>query len=200
MSYATSMPSKYSKKLIGQKCYLSPVRMEDADKYVEWLNDMEVSVNLRAYHMQISMETEREYLEKFVKNQVQDYFFGIIDKSANVLIGNCALMNPDFINRNAELGIFVGDKNYWGKGIGTEAIMLLLDFGFNVLNLNNIWLNFVDFNTKSKRIYEKCGFKIIGRRREAKIIGNLKFDIVYMDILAEEYKSVYIKNLLHFEP
>ncbi|MDX2189445.1 MAG: GNAT family protein [Bacteroidota bacterium] len=191
--------AKYSKKLLGDLCYLSPVRLEDAEKYFEWLNDLEVSVNLRAYSQQISLETEREYLEKFVKNQINDCFFGINHKSDDVLIGNCALMNPDFINRNAELGIFVGDKKYWGRGIGTEAIMLLLDFGFNVLNLHNIWLNFVDFNTKSKSIYEKCGFKIIGRRREAKIIGNLKFDIVYMDILAEEYKSVYIKNLLHIE-
>jgi RimJ/RimL family protein N-acetyltransferase len=190
---------KYSKKLIGSKCYLSPVRTEDAEKYFEWLNDIEVSVNLRAYNQQISLETEREYLEKFAKNQVSDYFFGIITRETDLLVGNCALMNPDFINRNAELGIFVGDKNYWGKGIGTESIMLLLDFGFNVLNLHNIWLSFFDFNTKSKSIYEKCGFKVIGRRREAKIIGNLKFDIVYMDILAEEYKSVYIKNLLNIE-
>ena len=190
---------KYSKKLIGNKCYLSPVRTEDAEKYFEWLNDIEVSVNLRAYNQQISLETEREYLEKFATNQVADYFFGIITKDTDTLVGNCALMNPDFINRNAELGIFVGDKNYWGKGIGTESILLLLDFGFNVLNLHNIWLSFFDFNTKSKSIYEKCGFKVIGRRREAKIIGNLKFDIVYMDILAEEYKSVYIKNLLNIE-
>lgn len=173
------------------------MRTEDAEKYFEWLNDIEVSVNLRAYNQQISLETEREYLEKFASNQVSDYFFGIITKDTDTLVGNCALMNPDFINRNAELGIFVGDKNYWGKGIGTESILLLLDFGFNVLNLHNIWLSFFDFNTKSKSIYEKCGFKVLGRRREAKIIGNLKFDIVYMDILAEEYKSIYIKNLLN---
>jgi RimJ/RimL family protein N-acetyltransferase len=190
---------KYSKKLLGTRCYLSPVRVEDAEKYFEWVNDLEVSVNLRTYSQQIPFEIEKEYLEKFAKNQTNDYLFGIIAKDSDLLIGNCVLMNPDFINRNAELGIFVGDKNYWGKGIGTESIMLLLDFGFNVLNLHNIWLSFYDFNTKSKRIYEKCGFKTIGRRREAKIIGNLKFDIVYMDILAEEYKSVYIKNLLHIE-
>ncbi len=190
---------KYSKKLLGQKCYLAPVRVEDAEKYFEWLNDLEVSVNLRTYSQQIPFEIEKEYLEKFAKNQTNDYLFGIIAKDSDLLIGNCALMNPDFINRNAELGIFVGDKNYWGKGIGTEALLLLLDFGFNVLNLHNIWLSFYDFNTKSKRIYEKSGFKILGRRREAKIIGNLKFDIVFMDILEDEYKSVYIKNLLHIE-
>lgn len=193
------MKMKYSKKLLGQKCYLAPVRVEDAEKYFEWLNDLEVSVNLRTYSQQIPFEIEKEYLEKFAKNQTNDYLFGIIAKDTDILIGNCALMNPDFINRNAELGIFVGDKNYWGKGIGTEAILLLLDFGFNVLNLHNIWLSFYDFNTKSKRVYEKCGFKVLGRRREAKIIGNLKFDIVFMDVLADEYKSVYIKNLLHIE-
>ncbi|MFN0049817.1 MAG: GNAT family N-acetyltransferase [Cytophagales bacterium] len=190
---------KYSKKLIGQKCYLAPVRVEDAEKYFEWLNDLEVSVNLRTYSQQIPFEIDKEYLEKFAKNQTEDYLFGIISKDTDTLIGNCALMNPDFINRNAELGVFVGDKNFWGKGIGTEATLLLLDFGFNVLNLHNIWLSFFDFNTKSKRIYEKCGFQVLGRRREAKIIGNLKFDIVFMDVLADEYKSVYIKNLLHIE-
>lgn len=190
---------KYSKKLIGQKCYLAPVRVEDADKYFEWLNDLEVSINLRNYSQQIPFYIEKEYLEKFAQNQTNDYLFGIITKDTDTLIGNCALMNPDFINRNAELGIFVGDKNFWGRGIGTEAIMLLLDFGFNVLNLHNIWLSFYDFNIKSKGVYERCGFKTIGRRREAKIIGDMKFDIVFMDILTDEYKSVYIKNLLHIE-
>lgn len=191
---------KYIPKLSGSRCFLSPVRQEDVDTYLEWLNDLEISINFRNYSQQIPFMIEKEYMEKFAKErQLMDYLFGIISKETDTLIGNCALMNPDFINRTAELGIFVGNKEYWGKGIGTEAIMLLLDFGFNVLNLHNIGITFYDFNTKSKRIYEKCGFKLIGRRREAKLIGNMKFDIVYMDILAEEYKSVYIKTLLHID-
>jgi RimJ/RimL family protein N-acetyltransferase len=79
--------------------------------------------------------------------------------------------------------------------------MLTLDYGFNVLNLHNIFLKVYSFNSNAIKLYEKCGFKIIGSRREAKIISGKKFDIILMDILSAEYKSVfyspYIEEKLH---
>lgn len=179
-----------TKKLEGKTCYLSPVRLEDADKYYEWLNDAEVAINLRVFPQIITLHQEKNILADL------PYMMGISNKTTNTLIGNCGLTDVDFINRSAEYGIFIGDKSVQGKGFGEEATRLMLDFAFNALNLYNIWVRVFSFNKRSLNLFRKCGFKIIGRRREAKIIGGQKYDEILMDLLASEYTSVYIQNLL----
>ncbi|MCD6101589.1 MAG: GNAT family N-acetyltransferase [Candidatus Cloacimonetes bacterium] len=185
---------KYFKKLIGNKCYLSPINIEDAEKYTEWLNDLEVSKYLSLSREQITLQKEKEILEDMSKTRAQ--VFGIIDKKTDNLIGNCSLFSINHPNKRAEFGIFIGDKRYWNKGYGTEATKLILDYGFNILNLNSIMLEVYSFNKRAIKSYEKIGFKTIGKRRQAKIIGGKKYDIFYMDILADEFKSIYIKQLL----
>ena len=185
---------KYFKKLIGEKCYLSPIRIEDAEQYCEWINDLEVIRFLSLPSQQIGITKEKAILEDMIKRGAQ--IFAIIDKEKDELIGNCSLFDIDHLHQKAELGIFIGDKNYWGKGYGTEATKLLLDYGFNILNLNNIMLKVYSYNKRGIRSYEKCGFKVIGSRREVKIIGGKKYDEIYMDILVSEFESVYIKKVL----
>ncbi len=185
---------KYFKKLIGEKCYLSPICIEDADQYIEWINDLEVSKNLMMSSSQITLEKEKEILSNMSKNQSQ--VFGIIDKANDELIGNCSLFSIDHKNGKAEFGIFIGDKSYWNKGFGMEATKLIIDYGFNILNLHNIWLEVYSFNKRAIKSYEKAGFKFLGKRREAKIINGKKYDEIYMDILASEFESVYIKKVM----
>ncbi|MFW6014905.1 MAG: GNAT family N-acetyltransferase [bacterium] len=177
---------KYFKKLEGKNIYLSPINIDDAEKYTEWLNDLEVTINLTLSPNIYSVEKEREILKEMTE---EGNNFAIIEKNNNQLIGNCGLLNVNLINRKAELGIFIGDKNYWNKGLGSEAICLLLDYSFNILNLNNIFLRVHEFNERAVNCYKKCGFKEIGRRREAYILGNKKYDIIFMDILAKEFEG-----------
>lgn len=185
---------KYFKKLIGEKCYLSPITTDNAEKYTEWLNDLEVSKYLSHSRRQITVAKEREILEELSRKGEQ--VFGIIDQQTDELIGNCGLFNIDHANQRGELGIFIGDKSYWGKGYGTEACRLLIDYGFNILNLHNIMLEVFSFNTRAIRCYEHLGFKIIGRRRESKIICGKKYDLIYMDLLADEFEKGYLKEKL----
>ena len=126
----------YFKKLIGRKCYLSPMDVNDAEKYTEWLNDLEITSYLDGYHSVINAETEKEFLEKLSK----EHNYSIIDKETNELIGGCGFTALDHLNRTAETGIFIGNKNYWNKGYGTESLQLLLDYGFEALNLHNVML------------------------------------------------------------
>ena len=72
----------------------------------------------------------------------------------------------------------------------------MLDYGFNLLNLNNIMLCVYSFNHRAINCYKKIGFKEIGRRRNSKFIGGKWFDGVFMDMLAEEFQSVYVKGLI----
>jgi RimJ/RimL family protein N-acetyltransferase len=181
-----------TRKMEGELCYLSPLSGEFAESFYVWLNDLENSVYLRAFPWILTLNQERQWLETIPAN---DYVMAIIDKRTNSLLGNCALVEVDFINRTAEYGIFIGEKEARGKGFGLDATQLMLDYGFNVLNLHNIKVHIYSFNESSLNLFRKCGFKMIGRRREAKIIGNQKYDEVMMDLLASEFESRFMKEL-----
>jgi RimJ/RimL family protein N-acetyltransferase len=185
---------KYFKKLIGEKCYLSPIHLDDAEKYCEWLNDLEISKFIVFPTTQYTIQLERDLLSNMIQRGEQ--IFAIVTHKENTLIGSTGFHDIDNLNRKAEFGIFIGDKSYWNKGFGTEVTTLMLDYGFNVLNLNNIILKVYSFNIRAIKSYEKVGFKLIGLRRQARIFGNKKYDEIFMDILAEEFESKYIKKIL----
>jgi RimJ/RimL family protein N-acetyltransferase len=106
------------------------------------------------------------------------------------------LFDINHIDRCAMMGIGIGEKNYWGKGYGQEALNLILDYGFNLLNLNNIMLGTFEFNQRSISAYKKVGFKEIGRRRQGMIIAGKKYDVIFMDLLAVEFQPLYVHCLL----
>jgi RimJ/RimL family protein N-acetyltransferase len=155
----------------------------DAEKFAEWLNDLEVTVNLTLYPSVINTENEKIFLENLSK----EHNYSIIDTSADKLIGTCGFLGLDHLNQTGEVGIFIGDKNYWNKGYGTEALTLLLDYGFKALNLHNVLLRVYAFNERAKRCYEKIGFKPIGKRREALRRGGKTYDIILLDLLYTEF-------------
>ena len=143
---------KYFKKLVGERIYLSPRNVEDVEIFTEWMNDFNITDYLGRSHQTITLQEEKAYLEK---NQEDKNTFVIVDSTTDQMIGTIGLHCIDNINRTATLGIFIGDKNYWSKGYGTEAIQLILDFGFNYLNLNNIDLTLMEFNQRALKCYEK---------------------------------------------
>jgi RimJ/RimL family protein N-acetyltransferase len=173
----------YFKKMVGQKCYLSPIDVNDVEKFTEWLNDLEITRNLLTYPMMICLGNEKEMLEKLSR----EHTYSIIDNEKNELIGNCGFNDIDFINQTAEVGIFIGNKKYWNKGYGTEALSLIIDYGFKALNFHNIFLKVYSFNERAVKCYEKVGFKSIGKKREAVLRDNKRYDHIYMDILSNEF-------------
>lgn len=185
------MMSKYFKKLIGERIYLSPRNNEEIEKFTEWLNDFETTDYTGRSAYITTLEGEKKYFEENIN---RNYNFFIVTLDTDKLIGTVGLENYDGINRTATLGIFIGDKEYRSQGYGTEAIKLILDYGFNYLNLNNIKLDLMSFNERALKCYQKCGFKEYGRRRECKFINGKYYDSIEMDILSEEFKDSYIRN------
>jgi len=182
---------KYFKKVVGTKCYLSPINLQDFEKYTEWVNDIEVSKHLSLLPLIINLESEKEALEKLAKSNST---FAIIDLQKDELIGNCGFIDINKIDRVAEFGIFIGNKDYWNKGYGEEATRLTLDYGFNILNLTNIMLKVFSYNKRGIKCYEKCGFKEFGKRRKAKLIGGTAYDVIHMDILNNEFSNSVLKK------
>ena len=175
---------KYFKKLVGSKCYLSPISMDDAEQYTEWMNDMEVTDYLSILPQNISLYLENELLPNLIKS----HNYAIIDLNTETLLGNFGLMKIDQIHRTAELGIFIGNKDYWSKGYGEDAILLMLKYAFNCLNIRNVMLQVFSFNERAVKCYKKVGFKDIGRRRNALVRNMQEHDVIYMDILNDELK------------
>ena len=175
-------------KLSGQLCYLSPCQMEDVEKWEAWFNDLEVSLPLgdEAY---IPMSDEKMAEELRAALLHHAHIFSIIHKRTGELIGRCVLFQVDMVNQTAMLGMVIGEKGYWGKGYGREALRLLLDYGFNLLNLNNIMVGVFSFNHRAVRSYRALGFQEIGRRREARLVAGKRYDVILLDLLAEEFRA-----------
>jgi RimJ/RimL family protein N-acetyltransferase len=183
------------KKMVGEKCYLSPLSMEDAEPFTRWENDLAVALPLgdEAF-VPVSLEKSQEQVVEAIRNH--SHVFGILDLATDQLIGRCMLFSLDLVNRSAMMGMMIGEKEYWDHGYGQEATRLLLDYGFNLLNLNSIMLGVYAFNERAIQAYRRVGFREIGRRRQVRIINGQKFDLLEMDILAEEFTPLYVKQFL----
>lgn len=183
---------KYFRKLSGDTCYLSPVALDDVEKYTEWVNDLEIGQFVLFNSQVLDSTKEKEILLELVKN---DQVFAIVEKENNKLIGNCGLHNVNTVHRHATFGIFIGDKTYWNRGIGTEATAMVIDYGFNILNLNNITLDVVAYNQRAIRCYEKVGFQYVGKRHQFSYMAGQYHDVLIYEILASEFESPYVKKV-----
>jgi RimJ/RimL family protein N-acetyltransferase len=170
------------KKIIGNKCYLSPIDRADVEEFTKWVNDLEVTRTLSIFNLNINYDVELDIIDKISK----DHNYSIIDIKNDKLIGIVGLSNIDYLHRTAEIGIFIGDKSYWNKGYGEEAMKLLLKYSFSYLNLRNVMLRVYSYNHSAIKCYEKIGFKMIGKRRNAIQFDMKEHDIIFMDILNDE--------------
>lgn len=184
---------KYFKKIVGDRIYLSPRNTEDVEKFTKWMNDFEITDYIGRSGSLMSLSGEKRYLENDDNPQG---VFSIVTLKDDKLIGSIELKGVNNVNihRKATLGIFIGDKEYQDKGYGTEAIRLILEYGFRYLNLHSINLHVFDFNKRAQKCYEKCGFKEVGRSREDIFINGKWYDTITMDILEYEFKDEYIRN------
>ena len=171
---------KYFKKLEGKHVYISPMNIEDAEIYTKWLNDPEIVQYLSLRNSLVSISGERSYIENFAK---VEFNMCIVKKENDELIGNIGLMDLDYKNGTAELGIFIGEKENLGKGYGTEAINLLINYAFKELRLHSIYLRTYDINERAQKAYEKCGFKEFGRRHESIYMNGKYHDVIYMELI-----------------
>ncbi|GHS86637.1 N-acetyltransferase [Bacteroidia bacterium] len=176
---------KYCKKVCGEQVYLSPMSLDDAELYTKWWNDPLVTDNMGVTFMNNTFLSERDWMEDMLKKMQPSY--AIVRLSDDQVIGNVGFENVNNIHRVAEIGMFIGEKTDRGKGYGKEAMQLALDYGFGVLNFNNILLRFYEYNAFMFETYKKMGFKEIGRRRKSHYLRNAYFDEIYMDILQSDW-------------
>jgi diamine N-acetyltransferase len=168
----------------GEKTRLRAIEREDIPTFVRWFNDPEVRHYLEMY-LPMSKAEEEHWFEAYLKDNTSRIFG--IETEEGVLVGNIGVTDLDWKNRTATLGIVIAEKEYWGRGYGSDAINALLGFAFGEMNLHRIQLSVYDFNERAMRCYEKCGFRHEGRAREAHYQNGRYHDSLLMAVLRREF-------------
>lgn len=148
----------------GERVALRAIEPEDIDRYLVWVNDPEVTRWL-SLRYPIGREGERQILERLSRtNGYENAAFAVDDRETGEHLGTISLFDARPEARVAELGIFIGAKARWGEGIGYDALVTLLRFGFWEMNLRRVELSVLDGNVRAKALYERVGFIEVGRR------------------------------------
>ena len=186
---------KSFKKLIGDRIFLAPkgTTEEEIEKFTEWMNDFQVTDYIGRTSQIVTYNGEKQYLENAAKND-NTINFNIVETATDKLIGTVGLEHFNWIERSAVLGIFIGEKDFRSNGYGTEAIKMILEYGFKYLNLHSIRLDLLSINERAHKCYLKCGFKDTGASREQIFLNGKYYDKLHMDILEKEFEGDSIKN------
>jgi len=177
----------------GERIRLRAAEREDIPMFLRWINDEDVTENLPSL-MPISQFEEEDWYESMMKKPASEHALVIEikdekKKDSYIPIGNCTFFHINWINRSTEIGIMIGEKSFWNKGYGTETMRLMLEHGFNTLNLHRIWLRVFPDNKRGIRAYEKAGFTYEGKYRQAQYKNGKYLDVLLMSILKDEWQE-----------
>ena len=173
--------------LQGERVRLRPPAETDLLAFVRWLNDPEVRYWLSmADGPDLTLESEREWFDEMRADPAQVVWS--IETEEGKAIGNLGLHAIDEAHGRGTLGIFIGEKEHWGRGYGTEAIRQVLRYAFSELGLRRIALGTDEDNLRAIRCYEKCGFVREGLQRAFRLRGGEPVNAVVMGVLREEWE------------
>ena len=171
--------------LTGDRVVLRPMSQEDIARQHEFDQDLELYGLDSARPRVAPLERARAFVEGRTRPDEDAAPFAI--EADGRYVGYCGLMGMRNRYGNAELGIMIGDRDYWGRGYGREVVRLLLRYGFHYLGLRRIALTTHARNERAIRCYLACGFVEEGRPRQAAWIEGGYVDLVEMSILRDEW-------------
>ena len=175
--------------LRGEKVVLRALQREDVPLLAVFNNDIEVEIASGGDPPipQALARLQAEFEQDVGKGGRDGARFAI--EADGRMIGHCALFNFDETAHTCELGITIGDKHYWGRGYGRDAVRVLLDYGFRLRNFRKVWLRVWGNNERGIRAYRAAGFVEEGRLREHVWSNGRHVDAVYMGILRDEWPT-----------
>jgi len=177
--------------LRGRKVILRPLDKEtDLEACQRWINDPEVRQYLKRF-LPTSKQTESEWLDSLGKKT--DDIVLAIETLDGKFIGTMGLHKIDWKDRTAITGALIGDKTYWGKGYGTDAKMVLLDYAFNQLGLRKICSSVLAFNKRSLRYNLHCGYKVEGIQKKQIFRDGKYRDKLLLAVFQEDWLPIWEK-------
>ena len=164
---------------------LRELERKDIETINSWRNDKMLIANLGAPFRFINSDIDRDWYEHYLSSRSNTIRCSVVDEK-DIILCLVSLTNIDRINQSAVIHIMVGNEENCGRGIGTFAMLNMLNHAFNDMNLRRIELSVLKDNVRAQGLYNKVGFQLEGEKREA----------VYKD---GEYKNMYIMSLLKEE-
>ncbi len=179
----------------GSVVDLRALEMDDIDRCYRWINDREVTRFL-SMRYQTPYAAEESWLRDRISRAMSftnRVMFAIVTKDGRH-IGNCDLFDASPEERKAHLGIMIGEKDSWSQGFGTDAMLTMLRFAFDEMNLNRVELRVYAFNERAIRCYEKCGFVHEVTLRQEQYIDGVYHDAYLMGCLRDEFYALHGKT------
>ncbi len=171
--------------LRGENVILRALEESDADgAYLHWFDDEEVCRHNSHHRFPFQKRELLDYIESQRGNR-RALVLAVVDRASGSHIGNVSLQEIDYINSNAELAIIVGEKEYWGRGLSTEAARLIIGHAFDALNLHRICLGTSVHNAGMIGLAKKLGFLEEGRQREALYKNGSYVDLLQFGLLRD---------------
>jgi ribosomal-protein-alanine N-acetyltransferase len=181
--------SQFKYFIEGVQIYLREVNEDDVTTdYYNWMNDTEVNQFLETRYLPHSKSNILSFVKK-MDGQQNEIFLAICDKVTHKHIGNIKLGPINWIHRFGDISLLIGDKNFWGKGVATEAIRLVTEFAFNILNLHKVTAGCYETNIGSLKAFLKVGFKQEGVLVKQLIINGAFQDSIVLGLCSEDYRS-----------
>jgi len=173
--------------LVAKSIYLRALEPEDANgNYPSWLNDKKISEFNSHHTFGYTKQQTLDYIVSSTGSKT-NLILAITDIETNRHIGNASLQNINWINRSAEFAILIGESDFHAKGVGKEAMGLLLKHGFDALNLHRIYCGTPSGNVGMRKLAEHFKMRQEGLRKEAFYKNGSYFDIVEYGLLRGEY-------------
>ncbi|MEH6443029.1 MAG: GNAT family protein [Oceanospirillaceae bacterium] len=176
--------------LEGENYYLRALDANDYEQFYEWSCDRDVTIySLSSYAYPQSKSDISAWLSTINSNP-KSVSFGICSNENHQLIGYAGISGISTLNRKGEYFILIGNKEYWGKGIGTVITKLVTNYAIQTLGLHRIQLTASSLNIGAIKAYEKAGYQHEGVMRQSGFRDGKFVDKVLMSVLASEWKSM----------
>lgn len=179
--------------LEGRRLYLRPACRADIPLFVKWANDPDVRALSSDRYLPVDEIQGDEWLTSLHKKN--DKMSLVICLNNTRAIGLMGIHSIDWKNRLAMTYAIIGEKQFWSKGYGSEAQMILLHYGFDSLNLRKIHAVVFGFNERSQAYNEKCGYSVEGVQRQHIFMNGEYHDLILMAVFREEWLPIWNKFL-----
>jgi diamine N-acetyltransferase len=171
--------------LTGKHVRLEPLEQEDLEQTRLWANDRRLQ-QLMLRCLPVTRFDQQQWFERLARDESR-LVLAVKSLSDGRHIGNTGFYHIDYIHRRAEFWILIGEPDCRGGGLGRDVTGLMLDFGFNSLNLNKIHLSVGSSNQAALALYQSLGFSLDGTLREHYFIAGRYVDVLMMSLLRGEY-------------
>jgi len=168
----------------GELTILREKRLEDAAKDYEWRTDEELSALDATTPLKMSFSSYLRLIEDELRHPVPWSKRFAIETHDGKLIGNCMYYDIDTVKGQAELGIMIGDRDFWNRGYGTDVVTSLTSHIFDTTSFGRIYLHTLTWNLRAQRSFEKCGFVAVKQVRRS------GYDFILMELLKDKWEEM----------